>query len=176
MKVWLAVFTLLIPVAFAQDVLHGGESNFEISIRGGKGVAFRGSCLSTRAGGGSITTKLEGTVPSDSMSTVFRIAGTAVYLTVQNQSSGKEPEVRVDGDGKTVLDTRSPSAQAGPFLEVAISERQHSKDAANRCAPRSHFAVDRAARHWRAGLYGTSGREFYDSFRVPHLHVGDGRY
>lgn len=122
MKIWLVAFALLTPVAFGQGILRAGESSFEISVRGGKDVAFHGSCLATRAGGDSITTKLDGVVPSDSTPLVFKVVGTAVYLTVQNLTGGKEPEVRVDGDGQRVLDTQSPAGQAGPFLEVSISK------------------------------------------------------
>src|ERR1017187_5076413 len=96
-------------------VLHSGESIFTVSVRGGNGVRFRGSCLSTPSDGASVTTRLEGVVPAE-----FTIAGTALYLTVQNLTEGREPEVRVGPDGVTVLDQKSPNAQAGSWLEVDI--------------------------------------------------------
>jgi hypothetical protein len=111
------VFSLLSLVAHGQSVLHSGEAIFVISVKGGNGVTFRGSCLATTAVGESNNIKLEGTVPAE-----FKMVGTGVYLTVQNQTGGKEPEIRVGSDGKRAIDRQSPNAQAGPYLEVAISK------------------------------------------------------
>ena len=115
--VWLAAVISLLAAARCQNILHSGEEIFVISVRGGNGVSFRGSCLATTSAGESNKTKLEGTVPAE-----FKVIGTDVYLTVQNQAGGKAPEVRVRSDGTMVLDTESASAQAGPFLEVSISK------------------------------------------------------
>jgi hypothetical protein len=115
----IAAITLLALPAFAQSqvVFHSGEAVFTISVRGGNGVKFRGSCLSTPSEGASVTTKLEGVVPAE-----FKVVGTALYLTVQNLTGGKEPEIRVGSDGLRVLDQESPNAQNGYWLEVEISK------------------------------------------------------
>jgi hypothetical protein len=112
-----AALTLLALPAFCQSpmVLHAGEAIFTISVRGGHGVQFRGSCLSTPGEGAAVTTELKGVVPAE-----FTIAATAIYLTVQNLAGGREPEVRVGADGLTVLDQQSPGAQAGSWFEVEI--------------------------------------------------------
>jgi len=91
-------------------VLHSGEAVFTISVRGGDGVRFRGSCLSTPAEGASVTTEIKGTVPAE-----FTIPATAIYLTVQNLNGGNEPEVRVGSDGLTVLDQQSPGSAWTPL-------------------------------------------------------------
>ena len=108
---------LLALPAFCQSpmVLHSGEAIFTVSVRGSNGVRFRGSCLSTPAEGAAVTTELKGAVPAE-----FTIAATAIYLTVQNLSGGKQPEVRVGSDGLTVIDQQSPGAQAGAWFEVEI--------------------------------------------------------
>src|ERR1700730_2780184 len=108
----IAAITLLALPGFAQSpvVLHSGEAIFTISVRGGNGVKFRGSCLSTPSEGASVTTELKGVGPAE-----FRVAATAIYLTVQNLTGGKEPEVRVGSDGRTVLDQQSPNAQTGSW-------------------------------------------------------------
>lgn len=114
-----AAIALLALPAFSQGphVFHSGEEIFTISVRGGNGVQFRGSCLSTTSEGASVTTKLEGVVPAE-----FTITGKAMYLTVQNLTGGREPEIRVGSDGLRVLDQKSPNAQAGSWLEVEISK------------------------------------------------------
>lgn len=111
-----AISLLALP-AFSQSpmVLRSGEAIFTISVRGGNGVQFRGSCLSTPGQGADVTTELKGTVPAE-----FTVAATAIYLTVQNLSGGREPEVRVGSDGLKVLDQQSPGAQAGSWFEVEI--------------------------------------------------------
>lgn len=113
-----AIALLTLP-AFGQSsqVIHAGEQIFTISVRGGSGVGFRGSCLSTLSEGASVTTKLEGVVPAE-----FKIIGTALYLTVQNLTGGKEPEIRIGSDGLRVIDEKSPNAQSGSWLEVEISK------------------------------------------------------
>jgi hypothetical protein len=112
-----AAFALLALPVFCQSprVLHSGEAVFTIAVRGGNGVQFKGSCLSTPSEGASVTTELKGPVPAE-----FTIVATGIYLTVQNLSGGKEPEMRMGSDGLTVLDQRSPGAQAGAWLEVEI--------------------------------------------------------
>jgi hypothetical protein len=114
----IAAITLLTLPAFAQSpvVLHSGEAIFTISVRGGNGVEFRGSCLSTPSEGAAVTTELKGKTPAE-----FTIAATAIYLTIQNLTGGREPEVRVGSDGRSVLDLQSPNAQTGSWLEVEIS-------------------------------------------------------
>jgi hypothetical protein len=112
-------------------VLHSGESIFTVTVRGGNGVRFRGSCLSTPSDGASVTTRLEGIVPAE-----FKIVGTALYLTVQNLTEGREPEVRVGSDGVTVLDQKSPNAQAGSWLEVEILKNGGSIKTQRTDAPR----------------------------------------
>jgi hypothetical protein len=112
-----AAIAFLVLPAFCQGVLHSGEVIFTISVRGGNGVEFRGNCLSTPSEGAPVTTKLEGVVPAE-----FKVIGTALYLTVQNLTGGKEPEIRVGSDGLRVLDQESPSAQSGSWLEVEISK------------------------------------------------------
>lgn len=113
-----AIAFLTLP-AFCQSpqVLHSGEEVFTISVRGGDGVRFRGSCLSTTGEGASVTTELTGEVPAE-----FKVAAAAIYLTVQNLSGGREPEIRVGSDGLRVLDQLSPNAQAGSWLEIEISK------------------------------------------------------
>jgi hypothetical protein len=118
-----AIVFLVLP-AFCQSpqVLSSGEGIFTISVRGGAGVRFRGSCLSTTGKGASVSTKLEGVVPAEFEPAEFQIVGTAVYMTVQNLTGGTLPEMRVGSDGLRVLDQRSPNAQAGSWLEVEISK------------------------------------------------------
>lgn len=112
-----AAMALLALPAFCQSpmVLRSGEAIFTVSVRGGNGVQFRGSCLSTPGEGAAVTTELKGTVPAE-----FTIAATAIYLTAQNLYGEKEPEVRVGTDGLTVLDQQSPRARAGSWFEVEI--------------------------------------------------------
>jgi hypothetical protein len=57
-----AALTLLALPAFCQSpiVLHSGEAIFTVSVRGGNGVRFRGSCLSITGEGGSVNTELKG--------------------------------------------------------------------------------------------------------------------
>jgi hypothetical protein len=45
-----------------------------------------------------------------------------VYLTFQNQSPGKDVEIRVDANGNRQLDKESALAQTGSFLEAEISK------------------------------------------------------
>jgi hypothetical protein len=121
-KATLVLLTLLMPLAvqaFGQSaqVLHSGEAVFTISVRGGNGGRFSGSCLSTTGEGVPVSTKLEGVAPAE-----FTIVGAAVYLTVQNLTAGTQPEVRVGSDGLRVLDQKAPNAQAGSWLEVEISK------------------------------------------------------
>jgi hypothetical protein len=113
-----AVVLLALP-AFSQgpQVVHSGEAIFTISVRGGQGVRFRGSSLSTTGEGPSVTTRLDGAVPAE-----FKIIGAAVYLTVQNLTGGKEPEIRLGRDGLRVLDQKSPKAQGSSWLEIEISK------------------------------------------------------
>jgi hypothetical protein len=115
----LAAIVFLAVPTFCQrpQVLRSGEAIFTISVRGGMGVRFSGSCLSATAEGASVSTKLEGMVPAQ-----FTIAGAAVYLTIQNLTAGTIPEIRVGSDGLRVLDPTAPSAQAGSWLEVEISK------------------------------------------------------
>ncbi len=122
MKIWFTALALLAPGSFGQTVLQSGEGIFVISVSGGLGVGFRGSCLTTKANGEAVITKLEGAVLANFIGQEYRVAGTAVYLTVQNQTAGKEPEVRVDANGNTVLDKKSPGALGGHFLEVSLSK------------------------------------------------------
>lgn len=117
MKTAIVVLALLAPTAFGQLVLHAGEEFFTISVQGGDGVRFKGSCLATTAAGESVTEKLEGVVPAE-----FKIPATAVYLTVQNQSGGQIPEVRVGPDDRQVIDMASPNSGASQFLEVILSK------------------------------------------------------
>lgn len=114
----LAIVLLAVP-AFCQgtQVLHSGEAIYTISVRGGSGVRFSGSCLSTTTDGGAVNTRLEGAVPAE-----FTIAGAAVYLTVQNLTAGTLPEVRVGLDGLRALDQKAPNAQAGSWLEIEIAK------------------------------------------------------
>lgn len=132
----LAVVVGLSEAARCQDILHSGEEIFVISVRGGNGISFRGSCLATTGAGESNKTKLEGTVPAE-----FKVIGTDVYLTVQNQAGGKAPEVRVRSDGTMVLDTESASAQAGPFLEVSISKSGRTLKTQRTDAPHGVIAL-----------------------------------
>ncbi len=113
----IAAIVLVALPAFCQgpQVLRSGEAIFTVSVRGGYGVRFSGSCLSTTADGAPMTTTLEGAVPAD-----FTIVGAAVYLTVQNLTAGTQPEVRMGSDGLRVLDQKAPNAQAGSWLEVEI--------------------------------------------------------
>ena len=116
----IAAIVLVVVPAYCQrpqGTLLAGESIFSISVRGGAGVRFRGSCLSTYADGASVTTKLEGVVPA-----VFKITGTAVYLTLQNLTGDTLPDIRVGSDGLRVLDQNSAKAQAGSWLEIEISK------------------------------------------------------
>jgi hypothetical protein len=122
-KVFVSARGILIAISmplvsgYGQTVLHSGENIFVISVQGGNGVAFRGSCLATSIAGESKNTKLEGVAPAE-----FRVVGTDVYLTLQSLTGGKEPEIRIGTDGKRVLDQVSPNAQAGPYLDVTISK------------------------------------------------------
>jgi hypothetical protein len=113
-----AIFFVALPV-FCQgpQVLRSGEGIFTISVRGGMGIRFSGSCLSTTAEGAPVSTTLEGMVPAE-----FTIVGAAVYLTVQNLTAGTIPEIRVGADGLRVLDQKAPNAEAGSWLEVEISK------------------------------------------------------
>ena len=115
----IAAIVLMALPAFSQgpQVLRSGEQIFTVSVRGGMGVRFRGSCLSTAADGTSVTTKLEGFVPAE-----FKIVGAAVYLTVQNLTGGTQPEIRLGPAGLRVLDQKSPKAQGGSWFEVEISK------------------------------------------------------
>ena len=108
---------VLSVAALGQSILHSGEEFFTISVQGGNGVRFKGNCLTTTGTGESINTKLEGVVPAE-----FKLPATAVYLTVQNQTGGKIPEMRVGLDGRQVIDMASPNALAGSFLEVTLSK------------------------------------------------------
>ena len=62
-----AAMALLALPAFCQSpiVLRSGEAIFTVSVRGGNGVQFRGSCLSTPGEGAAVTTELKGTVPAE---------------------------------------------------------------------------------------------------------------
>ena len=111
------VFVALPVFCQGQQVLHSGEGTFTISVRGGYGVRFSGSCLSITGEGAPVSTSLQGVVPAE-----FTIVGIAVYLTVQNLTAGTQPEIRVGADGLRVLDQKSPNAQAGSWLEVEISK------------------------------------------------------
>jgi len=115
----IAAIVLLALQAFCQSsqVLRSGEGIFTIAVRGGTGVRFRGSCLSTTGDGASVTTKLEGVVPAE-----FKITGAAVHLTVQNLTGDTLPDIRVGSDGVRVLDQKSSKAQAGSWLEMEISK------------------------------------------------------
>jgi hypothetical protein len=137
----IAAITLLALPGFAQSpvVLHSGEAIFTISVRGGNGVKFRGSCLSTPSEGASVTTELKGVGPAE-----FRVAATAIYLTVQNLTGGKEPEVRVGSDGRTVLDQQSPNAQTGSWLEVEISKNGGSVKTQRTDAPHGVISLGTA--------------------------------
>src|SRR5271170_4562977 len=73
-------------------------ASFVITVHGGDGVTFRGSYLVTGASGESKENKVEGRVPAE-----FRALGTGVYLNFQNQSPGKEVEIRVDANGNRQL-------------------------------------------------------------------------
>ena len=113
-----AIVFLALP-AFCQIpmVLHSEEAIITISVRG-HGVPFIGSCLSTRGEGASVTTGLKDTVPDE-----FTIAATAICLTVQNLSGGKEPEVRVGSDSTNHTrsnGSRIPAARQG--FSTGLSE------------------------------------------------------
>ena len=114
----LATLALATLPAWSQGplVLHSGESVFTISMRGGTGVRFSGSCLATRSDGTPVGTKLEGMVPAK-----FEIVGTELQLAVQNLTASTPPEIRVRGDGVSELDERSAGAPSGSWLEVEIS-------------------------------------------------------
>jgi hypothetical protein len=121
-NVTVTVVAALLPFAVpascqGPQVLRSGEAIFTISVRGGNGVRFSGSCLSTTGDGAAVSSRLEGVVPAD-----FTIAGAAVYLTVQNLTAGTLPEVRVGSDGLRVLDQKAPNAQAGSWLEIEIAK------------------------------------------------------
>ncbi len=85
-------------------------------VRGGEGVRFSGDYLATSPSGDTHH-KAEGTVPAE-----FTVDGTDVFLSIQNQSQGREPEVRVDANGNGQLDKDSPAALNRPFLEVEIAK------------------------------------------------------
>lgn len=113
-----AIVFLAVPaVCQIPHVLRSGEAIFTISVRGGQGVRFSGSCLSITGEGTPVSTKLEGGAPAE-----FTITGASVYLTVQNLTAGAQPEVRVGSDGLPILDQKSPNAQAGSWLEVEIAK------------------------------------------------------
>lgn len=98
-------------------VLHSGESVFTISVRGGTGVRFSGSCLATRSDGAPVGTKLEGIVPA-----TFEIAGAELHLAVQNLTAATPPEIRLRNDGVGALDEELAGAASGSWLEVEISK------------------------------------------------------
>lgn len=99
------------------QVIHSGEETFVIAVTGGSGVTFRGSYLVTGINGESKEFQVSGAVPAE-----FRALGTAVFLSLQNQSAGAEIEIRVGPDGKRELDKDSAGAQRAQFLAVSISK------------------------------------------------------
>jgi hypothetical protein len=101
------------------QVIHSGESIFVIKVQGGRGVVFRGSYLVATNTGESKNVRVEGTAPAE-----FRVVGTSVYLSFQNQSpaDGREIEIRINSEGKRELDKGSPRANEGQYLQVAISK------------------------------------------------------
>lgn len=111
----LAALTTL-GMVHAQDVLRAGESTFVITVRGTPGVTFHGNYLLETASG-QTKNKLQGIAPAE-----FKVVGTAVYLTVQNQQRGGEMEVRLDSSGKLMLDRESPRANGAQYLEVELSK------------------------------------------------------
>jgi hypothetical protein len=139
----IATFGLLAFPGFCQgpNVLHSGEAIFRISVRGGQGVRFSGSCLSATADGASVSTKLEGIVPAE-----FEVAGTAVYMTIQNQADGTQPEIRVGSDGLRVLDPKSPKAQSGSWLEVEIAKNGSTIKRQRTDAPHGVVSLNTAPR------------------------------
>jgi hypothetical protein len=106
-----------LSVAGSGQVIHSGEDAFVIAVKGGRGVTFRGSYRVTAAAGESKETKVEGSVPAE-----FRVAGTSVYLSFQNQSSGGEIQFRIGPNGNRQIDKDPGEGSGSPFLEVAISK------------------------------------------------------
>jgi hypothetical protein len=109
-----------IGVTGSGQEIHSGESIFVINVKGGRGVAFRGSYLLVTGTGESKSVKVEGTVPAE-----FRVVASSVYLSVQNHSpgqDGRDIEIRVNAQGKPELDKESPRANDGQYLEVALSK------------------------------------------------------
>jgi hypothetical protein len=114
----------LLVAGSGQTVMHPGEAIFVITVHGGDGVRFSGSYLVTGTSGESRENKVEGVVPSAATGRPreYTAVGTGVYLSFQNQTPGKDVEVRIDANGNRQLDQESPLAKAGPFLEVEISK------------------------------------------------------
>jgi hypothetical protein len=111
---WLAAAIALLSLPAFSQAIHSGEGIFTVSIQGGYGVRFKGQYLSA---GESIPRKLEGVVPTE-----IKIIGTDFHLTVQNQTSGRIPEMRVGADDLRVIDLDSPNALAGNYLEVVVTK------------------------------------------------------
>jgi hypothetical protein len=114
---WRPIAIVALSVAGSGQVTHSGEDTFVILVKGGRGVTFRGSYRLTGNAGESKETKVEGAVPAE-----FRVAGTGVYLSFQNQSPGGEIQFRIDPNGSRQIDKDPGQESAGPFLEVAISK------------------------------------------------------
>jgi hypothetical protein len=110
------VISLSVPaIGQSPRVLHSGEANFAITVRGGPGVRFSGSCLSIAGDGATIQTTVAGTVPAD-----FNVVGAEVYLTLQNMSAQSQPEIRLDSSGG--FDQKSPSVSGSSWLGVEIAK------------------------------------------------------
>jgi hypothetical protein len=110
----LTMFVVLTLASHGQSVLHSGEGIFTVSFQGGYGARFKGQYL---LAGESVPRKLEGVVPTE-----IKIIGTDFHLTVQNQTSGKVPEMRVGLDDRRVIDMDAPNALAGNYLEVVVTK------------------------------------------------------
>jgi hypothetical protein len=110
------VISMAVPaLCQSPGILHSGEANFTITVRGGPGVRFSGSCLSIAGDGAPTQTTVAGTVPAE-----FNIAGAEVYLTLQNMTAQSQPEIRLDSSGG--FDQKSPSVSGTSWLGVEIAK------------------------------------------------------
>ena len=93
----------------------------------------------------------------------FDIAGTALYVTVQNLTAGTPPEIRLGTNGLPLLDERSANAQAGSWLEVEISKNGAAVKKQRTNAPHGVVSLKTPSQSGGSAIY-------------TELHVEGGRF
>jgi hypothetical protein len=98
------------------QVLHSGEEIFVITVRGSRGVTFRGSYLVSPVGTEEPKNfKTEGAVPTEIMA-----QGSNLYLSFQKQTVGGELEVEIAKNGTAIKRQRTDA----PYGVVALASTQ----------------------------------------------------